>query len=53
MGKNTSSSGAPINQAFAAGKVGMYMSGSDVYNALVTTNQVDPDDVRPRRAAAR
>ncbi|KQW52874.1 sugar ABC transporter substrate-binding protein [Nocardioides sp. Root1257] len=43
MGKNTNYEWAPINEAFAAGKVGMYMSGSDVYNALVTTNQVDPD----------
>lgn len=33
-----------INQAFAAGKIGMYVSGSDVYNALVTTNKVNPDD---------
>ena len=31
-----------INQAFAAGKIGMYVSGSDVYNALVTTNKIDP-----------
>ncbi|MDH2415731.1 extracellular solute-binding protein [Nocardioides sp. CER19] len=42
MGSNTSFEWAPINEAFAAGKIGMYMSGSDVYNALVTTNQVDP-----------
>ena len=32
-----------INQAFAAGKIGMYVSGSDVYNALVTTNKVKPE----------
>jgi multiple sugar transport system substrate-binding protein len=31
-----------INQAFAAGQVGMYLSGSDVYNSLVTENNVDP-----------
>jgi multiple sugar transport system substrate-binding protein len=42
MGKNTNYEWTSINQAFAAGKVGMYMSGSDVYSALVTTNQVDP-----------
>ncbi len=42
MGKNTSFEWGTVNEAFAAGKVGMYMSGSDVYNALVTTNQVDP-----------
>ncbi|MEI7054288.1 extracellular solute-binding protein [Nocardioides sp. CCNWLW239] len=32
-----------INQAFAAGKVGMYISGSDIYNALVTTSAIDPE----------
>jgi multiple sugar transport system substrate-binding protein len=42
MGNNTSYEWAPINEAFAAGKIGMFMSGSDVYNALVTTNQIDP-----------
>ncbi|HET6938540.1 MAG TPA: sugar ABC transporter substrate-binding protein [Nocardioides sp.] len=41
MGDNTNFEWGTINEAFAAGKVGMYMSGSDVYNALVTTNQVD------------
>ncbi|MBZ5739924.1 ABC transporter substrate-binding protein [Nocardioides mangrovi] len=43
MGSNTNFEWGTINEAFAAGKIGMYMSGSDVYNALVTTNQVDPD----------
>jgi multiple sugar transport system substrate-binding protein len=42
MGDNTNYEWTSINQAFAAGKVGIYMSGSDVYSALVTTNQVDP-----------
>jgi multiple sugar transport system substrate-binding protein len=42
MGSNTNYIWASINQAFAAGKVGMYMSGSDVYTSLVTTNNVDP-----------
>jgi multiple sugar transport system substrate-binding protein len=42
MGKNTGFEWGTINEAFAAGKIGMYVSGSDVYNALVTTNQVDP-----------
>ena len=42
MGKNTQFEWGTVNEAFAAGEVGMYMSGSDVYNALVTTNQVDP-----------
>ena len=32
-----------INQAFAAGKAGMYVSGSDVYNALVQQNKVKPE----------
>ncbi|AKU15946.1 ABC transporter substrate-binding protein [Luteipulveratus mongoliensis] len=43
MGSNTSYDWDSINQAFAAGKVGMYMSGSDVYNALTTTNQIKPE----------
>jgi multiple sugar transport system substrate-binding protein len=43
MGKNTGYEWTPINEAFAAGKIGMYMSGSDVFNALTTTNQIDPD----------
>ena len=42
MGSNTNFEWGTINEAFAAGKVGMYMSGSDVYNGLTTTNQVDP-----------
>ena len=33
-----------INQAFAAGKIGMYTSGSDVYTALVQDNGLNPDD---------
>ena len=33
-----------INQAFAAGKIGMYMTGSDVYTALSRENQINPDD---------
>jgi multiple sugar transport system substrate-binding protein len=42
MGANFLLNWATINQAFAAGQVGMYMSGSDVYNSLVTENEVDP-----------
>lgn len=42
MGKNSNFDWGTINEAFVAGKIGMYMSGSDVYNALVTTNQIDP-----------
>jgi ABC-type glycerol-3-phosphate transport system substrate-binding protein len=44
MSGNTSYNWNSINQAFAAGKVGMYLSGSDVYNALVTTNKINPDE---------
>ncbi|KHL15716.1 ABC-type glycerol-3-phosphate transport system substrate-binding protein [Mumia flava] len=43
MGNNLLLDWSGINQAFAAGKVGMYVGGSDVYNALVTTNDIDPD----------
>ncbi len=43
MGDNFLYDWAGINQAFAAGQVGMYLSGSDVYNSLVTENNVTPD----------
>jgi multiple sugar transport system substrate-binding protein len=42
MGSNFDYGWSDINQAFAAGKVGMYVSGSDVYNTLVSANKVDP-----------
>lgn len=42
VGSNANYDWGSVNEAFAAGKIGMYMSGSDVYNALVTTSQVDP-----------
>jgi len=31
-----------INQAFAAGKVGMFVSGSDIYTNLVQADNIDP-----------
>ncbi len=34
---------ADINQEFAAGNIGMYVSGSDVYNSLVESNGVNAD----------
>ncbi len=43
MGDNFLYDWAGINQAFAAGQVGMYVGGSDVYDSLVTENNVDPD----------
>jgi multiple sugar transport system substrate-binding protein len=42
MGSNFLFDWGGINQEFAAGKVGMYMGGSDVYNSLVTENNIDP-----------
>ncbi len=42
MGSNFLLNWGTINQAFAAGQVGMYMGGSDVYNSLVTENGIDP-----------
>ena len=42
MGSNFLFEWGTINQAFAAGQIGMYMSGSDVYNSLVTENEIDP-----------
>jgi multiple sugar transport system substrate-binding protein len=42
MGSNFDYGWSDINQAFAAGNVGMYVSGSDVYNTLVSANKIDP-----------
>jgi ABC-type glycerol-3-phosphate transport system substrate-binding protein len=43
MGANFMYDWSSINQAFAAGKVAMYTSGSDVYTSLVQTNGVKAD----------
>jgi multiple sugar transport system substrate-binding protein len=42
MGSNFDYGWSDINQAFAAGNVGMYISGSDVYTNLVQASKVDP-----------
>jgi ABC-type glycerol-3-phosphate transport system substrate-binding protein len=42
MGSNFLLGWSDIHQAFAAGKVGMYVSGSDVYTNLVQAYKVDP-----------
>jgi multiple sugar transport system substrate-binding protein len=42
MGSNFNLGWSDINQAFAAGTVGMYISGSDVYTNLVQASNVDP-----------
>jgi ABC-type glycerol-3-phosphate transport system substrate-binding protein len=42
MGANFDYDWSGINQAFAAGKVGMYTSGQDVYTSLVQTNNINP-----------
>ncbi|MDT4915575.1 MAG: hypothetical protein QOH89_275 [Pseudonocardiales bacterium] len=42
MGSDFSYGWSEINQAFAAGKVGMYISGSDVYTNLVEASKIDP-----------
>src|SRR6476660_1324989 len=43
MGSNFDYGWSDINQAFAAGNVGMYISGSDVYTNLVSASNVDPN----------
>lgn len=43
MGANFNLNWVSINQAFAAGQVGMYTSGQDVYTSLVQANNIDPD----------
>ena len=47
MGSNFDYGWSDINQAFAAGKVGMYVSGSDVYTNLVQASNIDPTHLRP------
>jgi multiple sugar transport system substrate-binding protein len=42
MGANFDYGWSDINQAFAAGNVGMYISGSDVFNNLVSASAIDP-----------
>jgi multiple sugar transport system substrate-binding protein len=42
MGSNFDYGWSDINQAFAAGTVGMYVSGSDVYTNLVQASNIDP-----------
>ena len=42
MGSNFDYGWSDINQAFAAGNVGMYISGSDVYTNLVQASNINP-----------
>ena len=42
MGANFDYGWSDINQAFAAGTVGMYVSGSDVYTNLVQASNINP-----------
>ena len=42
MGSNFLFGWGTANQAFAAGQVGMYTQGADVYTSLVQGNQIDP-----------
>ncbi|TMM15102.1 MAG: extracellular solute-binding protein [Actinobacteria bacterium] len=42
MGSNFEYSWGDINQAFAGGSVGMYISGSDVYTNLVQASNINP-----------
>ena len=44
MGSNFLYDWSGINQAFAAGKIGMYMGGSDVYTSLVQQDHINPAD---------
>ena len=42
MGSNFDMGWSDINQQFAAGNIGMYVSGSDVYTNLVQASNIDP-----------
>ncbi|MFC4942302.1 ABC transporter substrate-binding protein [Pseudonocardia sp. GCM10023141] len=44
MGANFLYAWGTINQDFAAGKIGMYMGGSDVYTSLYQQNGMKPED---------
>jgi multiple sugar transport system substrate-binding protein len=44
MGANFIYDWGTINQAFASGQIGMYVSGGGNYGNLFTQNQMDPDD---------
>jgi ABC-type glycerol-3-phosphate transport system substrate-binding protein len=44
MGSNFDYGWSDINQAFAAGQVGMYISGSDVYTNLVQAYNISPSN---------
>lgn len=44
MGSNFLLDWGTINQAFAAGQIGMFTSGSDIYTSLVRSNEMNPDD---------
>jgi len=42
MGSNFNLGWSDINQAYAAGNIGMYVSGSDLYTNLVQADKLDP-----------
>jgi ABC-type glycerol-3-phosphate transport system substrate-binding protein len=42
MGSNFGLSWGTSNQAFAAGQIGMYINGSDVYTNMVQADNIDP-----------
>jgi ABC-type glycerol-3-phosphate transport system substrate-binding protein len=44
MGRNFNYDWTGINQAFAADKIGMYITGGGTYTNLVTTNNIKPAD---------
>lgn len=44
MGSTFDYAWGTINQAFAAGQIGMFTGGSDLYTAMVQNNNLNPDD---------
>ena len=53
LGSNFHLDWGTINQEFAAGNIGMYTSGSDVYTALVRDFSLEPRRLRPHGRARR
>ena len=47
MGSDFDWGWSDINQAFAAGQVGMFISGSDVYTNMVQAYNINPSHLRP------
>ena len=53
MGSTFDYNWGTINQAFAAGQIGMFTGGSDLYTAMVQNNNLNPTTTASRRSRSR